>query len=117
MSTSNPLPSTEFEFLEHAERLLKAVELNCDRINDESQVDIDNSRAGSMITISFEDKSQIIINLQKPLKEVWMATRSGGYHYHFANAVWLDTKSAQEFWAQLSRDASAQSKHPLTFKP
>ena len=58
---------TDLEFLDHAERLLQAVELACDRMNDEADVDIDNQRVGGMITLTFANRSQIIINLQKPL--------------------------------------------------
>ncbi|MEN9618258.1 MAG: hypothetical protein RL406_495, partial [Pseudomonadota bacterium] len=41
---------TDLEFLDRAELLLKAVELACDRINDEGEADIDNQRVGGMIT-------------------------------------------------------------------
>ena len=36
---------TDSEFMDLAERLLKAVEASCDRINDESDADIDNLAA------------------------------------------------------------------------
>jgi CyaY protein len=44
-----------------------------------------------------------------------MATRSGGYHYRFDGLAWQDTKGAGEFFAALSRDASAQSGWGLRF--
>ena len=106
---------TDLEFLDQAERLLKAVELACDRINDESDADIDNQRVGNMVTLTFANKSQIIINLQKPLHEVWLAARSGGYHYRFDGQQWQDTKGQGEFFAQLSADASAQTAQALRF--
>ena len=56
---------TELEYLDHAETALKAVELACDCINDETDADIDNQRTGGMITLTFSNRSQIIINLQK----------------------------------------------------
>ena len=107
---------TDFEFLEHAEALLKALEQNCDLINDQSDADIDNQRVGSMITLTFANKSQIIVNLQKPVQEVWLAARSGGYHYRFNGESWMDTKGQGEFWGQLSKDACAQAGLPLLFK-
>jgi len=106
---------TDLEFLDRAELLLKAVELACDRINDEGEADIDNQRVGGMITLTFENKSQIIINLQKPLHEVWLAARSGGYHFKFDGQQWADTKGQGEFFARLSKDASAQTGLALTF--
>ena len=107
---------TDLEFLEHAEALLKAVEQNCDLINDQSDADIDNQRVGSMITLTFANKSQIIVNLQKPLQEVWLAARSGGYHFRFSNASWMDTKGHGEFWGRLTEDACSQSGLSLLFK-
>ncbi|WP_333843406.1 iron donor protein CyaY [Limnohabitans sp.] len=106
---------TDLEFLDHAELLLKAVELACDRINDDGEADIDNQRVGGMITLTFENKSQIIINLQKPLHEVWLAARSGGYHFKFDGLQWVDTKGQGEFFERLSQDASTQTGLALGF--
>ena len=106
---------TDLEFLDHAEQLLRAVELACDRINDESDADIDNQRTGGMITLTFGNRSQIIINLQKPLHEVWLAARSGGYHFRFDGQQWADTKGQGEFFQRLTQDATTQSGMSLTF--
>jgi CyaY protein len=106
---------TDLEFLDRAELLLKAIELACDRINDEGDVDIDNQRVGGMITLTFENKSQIIINLQKPLHEVWLAARSGGYHFKFDGQQWADTKGQGEFFERLTKDATAQTGQTLRF--
>jgi CyaY protein len=107
---------TDLEFMDVAEKLLLAVERNCDLINEEGHADIDNQRSGGMITLTFPTRSQIVINLQKPLHEVWMAAKSGGYHYRYDGKSWQDTKGAGEFFACLSRDASLQAGLPLTFE-
>jgi CyaY protein len=106
---------TDLEFLDTAESLLARIEAGCDRINDESDADIDNQRVGGMITITFSNRTQIVVNLQKPLHEVWMAAKSGGYHFKFKYELWLDTKGEGEFFANLSRFASAQSGLNLVF--
>ena len=106
---------TDPEFMDRAEILLKAIEANCDRINDSTDADIDNQRTGGMVTLTFPNRSQIIINLQKPLQEIWMAAKSGGYHYKFNSGQWMDTKGQGEFFASLTRDASAQAGELLTF--
>jgi CyaY protein len=107
---------TDPQFMDEAEALLRAVEASCDRINDESQADIDNQRTGGMVTLSFSDRSQIIINLQKPLHEVWMAARAGGFHYKFQGGRWIDTKNGSEFFLTLSRCATEQAGLSLTFE-
>ena len=107
---------TDLEYMDHAERLLAQVEASCDRINDETDADIDNQRVGGMVTLTFANRSQIIINLQKPLHEVWLAARCGGFHYKFDGEHWMDTKGQGEFWSSLSRYASEQSGQALKFE-
>ncbi len=106
---------TDAEFMDRAERVLKAVEAACDRINDDTQADIDNQRSGGMVTLVFANRSQIVINLQKPLHEIWLAARCGGFHYRFDGAQWADTKGQGEFYLSLSRYASEQSGVALVF--
>jgi CyaY protein len=106
---------TDTEYLDHAEALLRAVELACDRINEQTDADIDNQRVGGMITLSFANRSQIVVNLQKPLQEVWLAARTGGFHYRFNGQAWMDTKGQGEFFDCLSRCASEQSGLALRF--
>lgn len=106
---------TDTEYQDRAEALLGAIELACDRINDDTDADVDNQRVGGMITLTFANGSQIIVNLQKPLHEVWMAARAGGFHYKHDGSVWMDTKGQGEFFAHLSRYASEQAGQALAF--
>ena len=103
--------------MDRAESVLGAVEACCDRINELTDADIDNQRVGSMVTLVFSNRSQIVINLQKPLHEIWLAARSGGYHYKFDSTAWKDTKGQGEFFDSLSRYASEQAARPLVFAP
>jgi CyaY protein len=106
---------TDLEYMDHAESALKAVELACDQINDETDADIDNQRTGGMITLTFSNRTQIVINLQKPLQEIWMATRAGGFHYKFDSGRWRDTKGGSDLFGDLSRYASEQAGCSLKF--
>ena len=108
---------TDSEFMDQAERVLEAIESGCDRINDATDADIDNQRVGGMVTLKFANGSEIVVNLQKPLHEIWLAARSGGYHYRFDAGQWVDTKGQGEFFARLSADASEQSGQSLVFEP
>ncbi len=107
---------TDLEYMDRAEALLRRVEAGCDRLNDETDADIDNQRVGGMVTLTFSNRSQIIVNLQKPLQEVWMAARAGGFHYKFDGQRWMDTKGQGEFFEHLSRYASEQAGTPLDFR-
>ncbi|BEP63282.1 iron donor protein CyaY [Variovorax sp. V213] len=106
---------TDSEYMDRAEAALAAIERGCDRINDATDADIDNQRVGGMITISFKNGSQLIVNLQKPLQEIWLAARSGGYHYRYDGKAWVDTKTGEEFFGNLSREASLQAGQSLEF--
>lgn len=106
---------TDLEYQDRAEALLRAIELACDRINDTSDADIDNQRVGGMVTLTFSNRSQIVINLQKPLHEVWMAARAGGFHYKHDGRAWTDTKGNGEFFENLDRLASEQAGQVLRF--
>lgn len=106
---------TDAEFMDRAEILLRSIEASCDRLNDESDADIDNQRVGNMLTLTFATRTQIILNLQKPLHEVWMAAKSGGYHFRWVNSAWSDTKGGGTFAELLNRSASEQSGQELVF--
>lgn len=106
---------TDTEFMDRAEALLGHIEACCDRINETTEADVDNQRVGGMVTLTFSNGSQIVVNLQKPLHEVWMAARAGGFHYKFDSGHWMDTKGAGEFFAHLSRYAGEQAGQPLSF--
>ena len=106
---------TDLEFMDQAERLLSGIEQSCDRLNDDTDADVDNQRVGGMVTLTFPNRSQIVVNLQKPLHEIWLAAKQGGYHYTFDGQHWQDTKGQGEFFASLSRHASEQAGMALVF--
>ena len=108
---------TDLEYLERAENLLARVEQQCDAISERTSVDIDCQRAGGMLTLALGARGQIVISLQKPLHEVWLAARTGGYHYRFDGSVWRDTKSGEAFHARLSAAASEHAGMGLVFEP
>jgi len=106
---------TDIEYQDRAEALLRSIELSCDRINEETDADLDNQRVGGMVTVTFANGSQIVVNLQKPLHEIWMAARAGGFHFKHDGQCWMDTKQQGEFFDLLTRCASEQAGRPLRF--
>ena len=106
---------TDPEYMDQAENVLARIEASCDRLNDEGDADLDNQRVGGMVTITFDNRTQIIVNLQRPLHEIWMAARAGGFHYKFDGNCWMDTKGNGEFFENLTRYASQQGAARLSF--
>lgn len=100
---------TDLEFMNEAEQLLCTVERLCDQWNDCTDVDVDVQRTGAVLTLVFPNRTQIVVNLQKPLHEVWLATRAGGFHYRWMQGQWCDTRQGTNFWSQLQHCANAQA--------
>jgi len=88
---------TDLEYLDCAEALLKAVETCCDHINDHSDADVDNQRTGAMVTLSFANRSQIIINLQKPLQGFGWPRRPVAFTTNAKTAAGWTPKTAASF--------------------
>lgn len=106
---------TETEFLDLADRTLARIEDAFDRLNDEDVVDVECKRNGNVLEIEFIDNgSKIIVNSQAPLQEMWVAARSGGYHYKRIGDEWRNTRDDSEFYASLSQYASEQGGATVT---
>ncbi len=65
--------------------------------------------AGGILEIEFEDDSKIIVNKHGVAKEIWVAARSGGFHFRWDGAAWTDTRDGAELLAKLSRLVSQQA--------
>ena len=97
-----------------AHALLARIEAQVDAWLDDDVVDIDSHRTGGLLELSMPGNSKIVINTQPPLQEIWLAARSGGYHFKWDGSRWVD-REGQEFLARLSRSASEQAGQALTF--
>jgi len=62
-----------------------------------------------VLEIEFEDGSKIIVNRHGVAREIWVAARSGGFHFRWDGADWRDTRDGAELLAKLSTLASQQA--------
>ena len=60
---------------------------------DEALPDADVSRQGNVLTLQLEGGNEIVLNLQTPWHEIWLASRLGGYHFRERDGVWHDTRT------------------------
>ena len=95
--------------------VLAGIEAMVDAWLQDDVVDIDTHRTGGLLELSFPNGSKIVINTQPPLHELWLAARSGGFHFRYAQGRWVDTKDGRDFHAALSECASAQAGRSLRF--
>ena len=109
---------TETEFLDLADSTLNAIEAALDRLTDDDHLDVECSRSGNVLEIEFIDNgSKIIVNSQAAMKELWVASRSGGYHYKQVDGQWINGRDNTELYASLSEMVSAQGGAPVVLKP
>jgi CyaY protein len=105
----------ETEFLGLAESTLTTIEAALDRFNDEDVLDVECKRSGNVLEIEFIDNgSKIIVNSQAPMQELWVAAKSGGFHYKRVGDQWINTRDGSELFAALSLLASAQGGAEVT---
>jgi CyaY protein len=76
---------------------------------------IDADLEAGILTLECPDGSRIIVNRQAPNREIWVAARSGGFHYAWRDGAWRDTRSGAELFASLAEIARAQAGEPLSF--
>ena len=105
---------TESEFQQQAEAVLHAIEMALERAAENSTLDVECSRSGNVLEIEFIDSdSKVIVNSQAPMQEMWVAAKSGGFHYRREGASWVNTRDGSELFAALSRIASEQGGVPV----
>jgi len=94
----------QFEAL--AGEALRSIE----RALDQSGVDADvELKEGGVLELEFGNGSKIIVNRHAAAREIWVAARSGGFHFRWDGAAWRDTRDGTELFAALSKLVSAQS--------
>ena len=75
-----------------------------------SEADLDfELGAGGVLEIEFADDSKIIVNRHSVAKEMWIAARSGGFHFRWDGQVWRDTRDSSELMSALSALITRQS--------
>jgi CyaY protein len=67
------------------------------------------TKPGGVIEIEFGNGSKIIVNRHGAAREIWVAARSGGYHFRPDGGRWLGTRDGEELLAALSRTVSEQA--------
>jgi CyaY protein len=94
---------TESEFHGAVDAVLARIESS---LEDE---DLDVDLESGILTITSEDGAKVIINRQTPNREIWVAARSGGFHFKWSDGAWRDTRSNDELFASLARVIESQS--------
>jgi CyaY protein len=105
---------TDAEFESLADAALAALEHAIDKAG--LDVDMQTKGAG-VLEIEFADDTKMIINRHTAAREIWVAAKSGGFHFRHDGNSWRDTRDGTKLYAALSRLVSAQSATPVILAP
>ena len=101
---------SESDFLVLADVTLNAIEAALERAANTSGLDVECSRSGNVLEIeSIHNGSKIIVNSQAPMQEMWVAAKSGGFHYKRVAEQWINTRDGSELFVALSGMVSGQA--------
>ena len=101
---------TETEFKEVIEELIIQIEDALEELDN----NIDYESSDGMLTIIMENKSQLIINRQSAALQLWLAAKSGGYHFDYDDEKgWQDDRSGEVFIDILNRCLTEQANEKI----
>lgn len=97
--------------------LLDTLMLTLEECIDGQGLDIDYETQGGVMTLICDNGSQVILTRQTPLKQLWLAAKSGGYHFVFdeTEQAWLLEGGSESFTDMLNRCLSEQSGETICF--
>ena len=101
---------TESEFETLAGAALAALESAFEASLPDADV---QTKGEGVLEIEFEDGSKMVINRHGAAREIWVAARSGGFHFRYDGALWRDSRDGTELFAAVSKLASQQGGTPV----
>jgi CyaY protein len=104
---------TETEFDERISAILDIIEEYADDWFEKLDVDVDTKREANVLNLLFDNKVPVVINSQAPMKELWVAAPSGGFHYRFDGKHWKDTRGGPDLHDALTEIFSAATGHSV----
>ncbi|WP_310452608.1 iron donor protein CyaY [Sulfuritalea sp.] len=100
----------EREFMAAADAELARIEAALEVASTSGVADFDfETKPGGIIEIECENGTKIIVNRHGAAREIWLAAKSGGYHFRPEGGKWVGTRDGEELLAALSRTLSEQS--------
>lgn len=102
---------TDSEFHQQVDELL----ISFEETIDDSDVELDYENSNNILTLYCRDGSQIILNKQTPLHQLWVATKANGHHFEFNNDVWIDNRTQQSLAVVLTDAVKNQGGEHVSF--
>ena len=90
---------TDSEFINHSDAVFAHIE----QALEDAGLEVDTLRQGNVLELEFDNGDTIIVNRHEAQHELWIAAKSGGYHFIWHDGQWLSTKTQQSFFDVLSQ--------------
>jgi len=100
----------ESAFLAAADATLDRIGLALDAALETSDAELDWSLKDGVLTIECGDESRIIVNRHLPNREIWVAAKTGGFHFRPQDGRWRDRRGDDELAALLARLLKTQAR-------
>lgn len=100
----------EQEFARQADTELTELEAAIEAAIDTLDLDIDlEKKPGGILELECPDGSKIIINRHAAAREIWVAARSGGFHFAWNGSQWRSGRDDSELRATIARCIKEQA--------
>ena len=98
--------------------LVDATQQALEDLFDESDLDLDMENSAGVLTVKFDNGAQLIFSRQEPLRQLWLADRSGGFHFDYdeESGKWVCEKSEELLGEMLERIVWERAGEKLDFE-
>lgn len=90
----------EAQFNQLANHWLSRIEGDLEQLGGDYDLE---TPADGILEIQFGNGEKIIVNRHGAARELWVAARSGGFHFRWDGSAWLDTRNGEEILTALRR--------------
>ncbi|MCK6408084.1 iron donor protein CyaY [Thauera sp.] len=81
-------------------------------------VDFDvEPKPGGVLELEFDNGTKMIINRHTAAREIWVAAKSGGFHFRLQDGGWVNTRDGRQLWDMLAALATEQAGEPVRLAP
>lgn len=88
---------TETEFTQLSDEVFEHIIDSLDRANS----DIDCTLNGPVLELEFDNGNKIIVNRHTPNQEIWLAAKTGAYHFSWQHERWISLRDGCELYSTL----------------
>ena len=111
-----PATMTDPDFNKHYDDTLMAIEEAVETAMEDSDIELDFVTVNDILTLTCEDATSIIITRQSATNQLWLAAKSGGFHFDFLENLWVCDADQESLGKKLTAICEQQGGVSINFK-